>query len=88
MKLGNLLLASVGAAVLLGAFVSSAYARNLSLSSQTDTVLWRSLRLTSPSEPIGCEVKLTGTLHSRTIAQAVNALIGYITEASIIRCPR
>jgi hypothetical protein len=86
MKVSKLLLVVVGAAVLLGAFVSSASARNLSTSSQSNTVLWRSLRFSGGFGTIECEVKVSGSFHSRTITKTVNSLVGYITEGAALRC--
>jgi hypothetical protein len=85
MTLGKLLLAVAGAAMLLGALVSSVSARNLELSSQTNFTLWRSLRFTAFA-PVECEVRLNGSLHARTFAKTANSLIGYITEAWVLRC--
>ncbi len=35
-----------------------------------------------------CEVKLSGSFHSRTIAKVTTTLIGYITEGTVLRCAR
>jgi hypothetical protein len=88
MKFSKLLLAVVGAAVLLGAFVSSASARNLSISSQTNTALWRRMDFGGGFGTVECEVKLSGSFHTRTIAKTVGLLVGYITEGTILRCAR
>jgi len=85
MKL-KLLLAVLGAAVLLGAFVSSASARNLSLSSQTSTILWRSWEFSGGWGTQECDVKLSGSFHTRAISKSVGSLIGYVTEGSVLRC--
>jgi hypothetical protein len=85
MRLSKLLLVVVGATVFLGALVSSASARNLSTSAQSSTVLWRSLRFSGGFGTVECEIKASGSFHSRTIAKVV-ALVGYITEASVLRC--
>jgi hypothetical protein len=89
MKLSQLL-AVVGATVLLGALVSSAAARNFSVSSQTFAALWRRVDLsgTLSGTPVECELLLAGTLHTRTSTKTVNSLIGYITAATILRCAR
>ncbi len=87
MRLSKLLLVVVGATVLLGVLVSSASARNLSTSAQSSTVLWRTLRFTGGFGTVECELKASGSFHSRTIAKVV-ALVGYITEASVLRCSR
>ncbi len=89
MKLGKLLLAVVGAAALLSALASSASARNLSFSSQTTTSLFRRLNFSGGiGGTIECEVKLSGSYHSRTIAKVTTTLIGYITEGTVLRCAR
>jgi len=89
MKLGKLLLVAVSAAVLMGALlVSTASARNRSISSQTWTSLWRRMDFAGGPGTIECEVKLSGSFHSRTITKTVNSLIGYITEGTVLRCIR
>jgi len=35
-----------------------------------------------------CEILLSGTLHSRTMAKVVGSLIGYITSARVLACER
>jgi hypothetical protein len=87
MKFSKLLLVVVGATVLLGALVSSASARNLSTSSQSNAVLWRRVDFSGGFGTVECEVKASGSFHTRTIAKVV-ALVGYITEATILRCAR
>ncbi len=88
MKFIKLLFVVVGATALLGAFVSSASARNLSISSQTNTVLWRAARFAGGiGGAVECEIKASGSFHARTIAKVV-ALVGYITEATFLRCAR
>jgi hypothetical protein len=86
MKLGKLLLAVVGAAVLLGAFVSSASARNLSNSSLTNRALWTAWHFRGGFGTISCELLLTGSYHARTMTKTVNSLLGYITESRFLRC--
>jgi predicted RNase H-like HicB family nuclease len=89
MKVSKLLLAVVGAAVLLAALVASASARSLESSSQTSTVLWRRTSFAVSGETLAeCEIKLSGSLHARTFAKTVGSLIGYITESVVLRCAR
>jgi len=88
MKLGKLLLAVVGATVLLGALVSSASARNLSVSEQRTTALWTRWNISGGFGTIECEVKLSRSFHTRTFAKTANSLIGYITEGTVLRCSR
>ncbi|HEU4650520.1 MAG TPA: hypothetical protein VFS49_03810 [Croceibacterium sp.] len=86
MKLSKLLLATIGAAVLLGALVGSASARNLSSSSQTLRSQFREVRFNGAFGNITCQVTLEGSLHSRTITKSAGSLIGYITRADLGPC--
>jgi hypothetical protein len=90
MKFGKLLLAIVGATVLLGALSSVASARNFSISpGQEFIVLFRRLNFGGGiGGTVECEVLLSGTLHARTIAKEINSLIGYITSSTVLRCIR
>ena len=88
MKLGKLLLAIVGATVLLGALVSSASARNFSVSEQRVTALWTRMNFIGGFGIVECEVKLSRSFHARTFTKTVNSLIGYITEGTVLRCAR
>jgi len=86
MKLGKLLIATLGAAVLLSALVSAASARSFSTSSQTLRSTFREVRFTLPFGVTNCQVTLEGSLHSRTIAKVVGSLIGFITRAILGPC--
>jgi hypothetical protein len=87
MKFGKLLLAVVGATVLLGALTSAASARTFSSSSQTQAILWRVMTFRSSiGEDIVCEVLLAGSLHSRAQAKVINSLVGYFTAGTVLRC--
>jgi len=87
MKLCKLLLAVVGATVLLGALVSSASAARLSSSSQTFRATWTSAEFIGGFTAARCNLTLEGSLHNATIAKTVGSLIGYITRASVGPCP-
>jgi hypothetical protein len=87
MRFSKLLLAVVGATVLLGALVASASARNLELT-QTASALWTRMVFAGGFGTMPCEIKLSGSLHARTIAKSVGSLIGYITEGTVLRCER
>jgi hypothetical protein len=87
MMLGKLV-AVLGAAALLGALVSSASARNFSTSEQRNTALWRAMNFVGGFGGFKCEVKFSGSLHTRTSTKTVNFLIGYITEGTVLRCAR
>lgn len=86
MKCCKLLLAAIGATVLLGAAVGSASARILSTSSQTYRVAFASVRYRGPFGTTDCVVTLEGSLHSRTIAKVAGSLIGYITVGALGAC--
>jgi len=87
MKLSKLLLATAGATVLLGALVSSAAARNFSVSNQNISAMWSSVILRGPfGGSTDCHLTLEGSLHSRTIAKVAGSLIGHITKAILGRC--
>jgi hypothetical protein len=86
MKLCKLLLAAVGATALLGALVSTASARNLSISNQTLRSQFREVNFRLPIFTTRCQVTLEGSLHTRTIAKVQGALIGYITTARLGPC--
>ena len=88
MKLSKLLLATASAAVLLGALVASASARNFEISSQTTTALWTTLIFAGGFGTVECEIRVSGSYHTRTITKTVNSLIGYITEGTVLRCSR
>jgi len=87
MKFSKLLLAVVGATVLLGALVSSASAARLENSSQTNKATWTRMNFRGGFGTVECEVVLSGSFHSRTITKSVQ-LIGYITAATVTRCAR
>jgi len=86
MKLSKLLLAVVAAAVMLGAFVSSASAGRFSVSEQRNQALWTRMTFRGGFGNVVCEVLLSGSLHQRTSTKTVNSLIGYITEGTVLRC--
>jgi len=83
MKLCKLLLASVGATVLLGALVSSASARNFEISEQKIRASFRRVEFSLPEGTVTCEVTIEGSLHTRTMAKVSGSLIGYITRAVV-----
>jgi hypothetical protein len=86
MKHCKLLLAALGAMVLLGALVSTASAGRLSSSSQTLRSTFREVRFRMPFFTPNCQVTLEGSLHSRTIAKVAGSLIGYINRAILGPC--
>jgi hypothetical protein len=86
MKLCKLLLAAMGATVLLGALVSSASARNFSVSEQHIRSSFSRVDFHFPEITTTCHVTLEGSLHTRTIAKTLGSLIGYITSAILGPC--
>jgi hypothetical protein len=86
MKLCKLLLAAAGATVLLGALVSTASARNFSVSSQNIRSSWREVIFELPFVNVNCQVTLEGSLHTRTMPKVLGSLIGYITSAILGPC--
>jgi hypothetical protein len=86
MRLSKLLLATIGATVLLGALVGSASARSFSSTSQTLRSTFSRVRFSGVFGSITCHVTLEGSLHTRTIAKVAGTLIGYITAANLGEC--
>jgi hypothetical protein len=84
MKFSKLILAVVGATVLLGALVASASARNIE-GTQTTSATWTRMDFRGIFGTVECEVKLSGSFHERTSAKSVGSLLGYITEATVVR---
>ncbi len=81
----KLLLVALAAAGVLAAAVGSASATRLAASSQTTRGAWSALVFEAPAASISltCPVTFEGTMHSRTISKAAEALVGYITRAII-----
>jgi len=79
----KLALASLAATLLMAFAVSSASARNLSVSNTNIRVVWRELRFFDPGSGISvtCPVTLEGSFHYRTIVKLARTLIGYVTRA-------
>jgi len=88
MKRSKLLLAVVGATVLLGALVASASAGRLEISSLNTRVTWARINYTGGFGTVECEAVIEGTYHSRTIVKTTGSLVGYVTAANITRCAR
>jgi len=85
MKFSKPVLAVVSATVLLGALVASASANHLEISSQTTKTTWTRWNFRGGFGTFECEVVLSGSFHSRTIAKTAGSLIGYITAATVVR---
>jgi hypothetical protein len=86
MKVCKLLLAAAGATVLLGTLVSSASARNLSISSQTIRASFSSVEFHLAETTSRCHVTMEGSMHSRTVAKVLGSLFGYVTSAILGPC--
>jgi hypothetical protein len=87
MKRVKLLLAATGTTVLLGALVSSASARNFSISNQDISAMWSEVSFEGAfGGRSGCHLTLEGSMHSRTSAKVAGSLVGYITRAILGRC--
>ena len=86
MKLWKLLLASVGATVLLGALVSTASAGRFEVSNQRIRAIFRAVEFHLPESTTRCELTIEGSLHSRTTVKRLGTLLGYITRADLGAC--
>ena len=78
----------VGAAVLLGALVGVASARNLSASNQTLRATFNRMNFTGGFGTIECALVFEGSFHARTIAKVVGTLSGFVTRAVVSSCAR
>lgn len=88
MKLYKLLLAAVGATVLLGTLVSGASARQFEVNDQHIRALFSRVEFRAAFGTTVCHVTLEGSLHSRTLSKVAETLIGYITTAILGPCER
>jgi hypothetical protein len=88
MRLGRMMLAVVGAALLLATVVSAASARNLSTSSQAMRTSFARFDFSGGFGTLECEVVIEGSFHSRTTTKTVGTLVGYVTAGNITRCAR
>jgi hypothetical protein len=82
----KLILAGLGATLLMGFAVSTAAARNFSVSSQNFRGTFNNLRFEAIGITDTCRVTIEGSLHTRTIAKVAGSLIGYITRVTIGQC--
>jgi hypothetical protein len=78
----KLILTALAASLLLSAAVSTASARNLSVSNQGIRATWTALQFEGGAS-IRCQVTLEGSFHSRTIVKVARLLIGAITRAQV-----
>jgi hypothetical protein len=73
-------------ALTLAVVVGSASANKLSFSNQRFRISWNSLSMVYEEFEVECVVVVEGSFHSATIAKRQNALLGYITRATVGRC--
>jgi hypothetical protein len=80
----KLLLTALTAAFVLSIAVGSASANRISISAQDFDARWSHLVFTTDSgTSLSCPLTLQGSFHSRTIGKVPNALIGFVSRASV-----
>jgi hypothetical protein len=79
----RLLLAALGALLLLSASVSTASARNLSLNETGFSVRWSAYKIVTATGTTECPVTMQGTFHRRTFTKTAGLLIGSLTHVTI-----
>src|SRR5215217_8780056 len=79
----KLVLTALTAAVVLASAISTASARNLSVSEQSFRATWAELEFSGGIITITCRVTLEGSFHTRTIAKVRGSLIGAISRAIV-----
>jgi hypothetical protein len=80
----KLLLTGLTTAFVLALSVGSVSANRLSTSAQDFDIRWTSAGFSSDSgSNASCPVTLQGSFHSRTMAKVANALIGFVSRASV-----
>jgi len=82
----KLVLAGLAAAMLLSLGVSSASARNLSLSEQGSRIVWTPLEFIAGGRTVRCNVTLDSRFHYRTIVKREGALVGFVNNATVNTC--
>jgi hypothetical protein len=75
-------LVALGAALLLSATLATAGATRIATSEQRFRVVWREL-IFSGGLSLTCPVTIEGSLHSKTISKVLEALIGYVSAATV-----
>lgn len=86
MRCARPLLAIAAAVSMSFTMLSTASARNLSLSSQTFRATFRELNFSSNFGSYFCMITLEGSFHSRTVSKVSGSLIGSITRAELGSC--
>jgi hypothetical protein len=82
-----MMVAVVGATVLLASLVSVASARSLSSSSQGLRASFTAMEYAGGFGTARCELVVEGSFHGRTTQKSVGTLVGYITAGNVTRCP-
>src|ERR1051325_2163754 len=85
----KLSLATITAALLMGAATSGAAARNISIShNELFNASWRQLRFIGGGglTAAECDVTIEGSFHYRTMIKVSESLVGYITRAAVNNC--
>lgn len=88
MRLSTKLFAgAVAAAALFAALTGSATAGKFSISNRNIRAVFSPLQITGfTTQTISCIISMEGSFHSGTISKVANALIGYLTRASVPGC--
>jgi hypothetical protein len=79
----KLILAALGASLLLASAGGLASARSLSISNQNVRATWSRLEFTGSGIAIRCPVTIEGSYHARTIAKVIGNLKGAIRQVTI-----
>jgi hypothetical protein len=82
----KLLLVGLATAAVLAAAVGSASANRLSVSEPRYRIVWNPLTLEAAGAQVKCVVTLEGSFHSATVRKVANALVGYVTRATLNNC--
>lgn len=81
----KLLLTALTASVVLGALVGAASANRIALSNRFFRATWTALEFTDTLgvTQVKCPVTIEGSFHSTTISKVLEALVGYVTKATV-----
>ena len=71
---------------LLALGLSTASARNFSMSTQNIRVTFHEIEFVAGNIDNTCDVTLEGSVHSRTVAKVLNTLMGYVTRVELSNC--
>jgi hypothetical protein len=82
-KSSKLLFAGLTAALVLSLAASGVGARSFRTDEQRFNAHWEALRFIAGGRTISCRVTLEGSFHEATIAKVEEALVGYVSRASV-----